>query len=330
MRFFSILLAVLTLFLSGCSIIPKPKWPAWASFGNKDTVTNNSGTVAEAASGQQAVDRMAEIARRQEETRLALEAKYAKFRQELQAAYDLRTKVDNENFDAISDINQGIYLALEPITSTNTRVLIASLKAQENIARLMPITEKRKDEIKVELAAQEKMKTEEIQKIYDARIKAGEAKNDEYNKADAAVKAKEAEKAKIRTEADQILAKAKAEHEAEVARMKKEADDAVAIAKEKQRQEMIGWIVKGLLGVGIVVLIIGLLMKAPTMIISGIFCLGLAYVAATVAMWIIASIMGLVVLAMVLLDHKTGKPHFMKKTEVQPIAPPPSVTPPSA
>ena len=314
---------IIAMTLSGCSIIPNAKWPEWAAFGKKENVSNNSGTVAEAASGQQAVDRMAEIARRQEETRQALEVKYAKFRQELQAVYDLRSKVDDDNFDQISDINMGIFLAIEPLVTTNPRLLIASLKAQENIARLMPIAENRKDAIKAEIAAEEKLKPEQIQAKYEPRIKAGEAAAEAYNKADAAVKAKELEKTKIRNEADQFLAKAKAEHESEIAQMKKEVDDAVAVAKEKQRQEMIGWIVKGLLGVGLVVLVIGLLMKAPTMIVSGVFCLGLAYVAATVPMWILASIMGLVVLAMVLLDHKTGRPHFMKKDAT--VVPPPPV-----
>ena len=60
-------------------MIPKPKWPEWAAFGKKDGVTNNSGTVAEAAAGKQSVDRMAEIAAREAETRKYLEQKYAKF-----------------------------------------------------------------------------------------------------------------------------------------------------------------------------------------------------------------------------------------------------------
>ena len=33
-------------------MIPKPKWPEWAAFGKKGEVTNNSGTVAEAAAGK--------------------------------------------------------------------------------------------------------------------------------------------------------------------------------------------------------------------------------------------------------------------------------------
>ena len=320
-------LAIVCLFtLTGCSMIPKPKWPEWAAFGKKGDVTNNSGTVAEAAAGKQSVDRMAEIAAREAETRKYLEQKYAKFRQELQAAYDARTKIDDANFDKIGDINYGIFAATEPLAKTDNRILIANLKAQENMARLMPVAEKRKDEIKAEIDAQSKLKPEEIEKVYAPRIKEGQDASAAYAKADALVKQKEAEKTKIRSEDAEVLAKAAAEHQAEVEKLKKEADDAIAVAKEKQRQEMIGWIVKGLLGVGLVVLILGLLMKAPAMIVSGIFCLGLAYVAATVPMWVVAVVMGLVVLAMVLLDHKTGKPHFMKKA-AQPAPQPPAVPP---
>ena len=45
-------------------------------------------------------------------------------------------------------------------------------------------------------------------------------------------------------------------------------------------------------------------------------------------MWVVAVVMGLVVLAMVLLDHKTGKPKFLaNKSNPVPISPPPSVPP---
>ena len=104
--------------------------------------------------------------------------------------------------------------------------------------------------------------------------------------------------------------------------MLKEARDAVEIAKEKQRLEMVGWIVKSLLAVGILLLLVGFLMKSPTFIVSGIAMLGLSYVAATIPFWVVATVMGLGVLAMVLLDPK-GRPHFAKKKAEAPISAPP-------
>jgi len=116
-----------------------------------------------------------------------------------------------------------------------------------------------------------------------------------------------------------VLAKLIAEQDAEKARLKKEAEDAVAIAKEKQKQEMIGWIVKSLLGVGILILIIGFLMKSPTFIISGIGMLGLAYMAATIPFWVVAALMGLFIMVMIIVDPKTGKVGIGgKKKSVEP------------
>jgi hypothetical protein len=313
-----ILLAVM---LSGCSVLPKPKWPGWASFGNKG-VENSSGTVAEARSGAQAVDRMAEIARREQEARRLLEEKYAKFREELAAAYALREKVDNENFDRISELNYGIYFATKDLTATDNRILIANLKSQANMNRLMPLTEDMKRQIEADIQLDVPKQSAEIQTKYEKVIADGIAGAKAYEDADKLVKEKEAEKVRIRAEERQVMAKVLAEQEAERARLKKEADDAVAIAKEKQRQEMVGWIVKALLGVAVLILIPGFLMKSPTMIVSGIGMLGLAFVAATIPFWIVATIMGLFVVVMVVVDPKTGKIAFMSKKQAAPPPPP--------
>jgi hypothetical protein len=116
------------------------------SFSN-NTTGGSAGTVAGSAATSAAVDRMGEINRRNEETRKALELEYARFRKELSAAYEARTQVDYENFDRISEINFGIFKATEEITNLDPRVLIANLKSQENMARLMPVSEAKKQEI---------------------------------------------------------------------------------------------------------------------------------------------------------------------------------------
>jgi uncharacterized membrane protein len=291
---------------------------------NSNKTGDSAGTVAAATATSAAVDRMAEINRRNEETRAAMELEYAKFREQLTAAYNNREKLDNDNFDRISEINYGIFKATEELVSVDTRVLIANLKSKENMARLMPITEAMKKTIIAEIEADRKKLEADITKKYEARVKEGEAAAAAFEAADKLVKEKEAEKAKLRDQQSELLAKLKASQDAERAKLQKEAADAVAVAKEKQRLEMVGWIVKALLGVGIVILVIGFLMKSPTFIVSGIAMLGLAYVAATIPFWVVASIMGVFVIVMVMMDPKTGKISMLGKKKEEPVTAPPS------
>ena len=292
---------------------------------NSNKTGDSAGTVAAATATSAAVDRMAEINRRNEETRAAMELEYAKFREQLTAAYNNREKLDNDNFDRISEINYGIFKATEELVSVDTRVLIANLKSKENMARLMPITEAMKKTIIAEIEADRKKLEVDITKKYEARVKEGEAAAAAFEAADKLVKEKEAEKAKLRDQQSELLAKLKASQDAERAKLQKEAADAVAVAKEKQRLEMVGWIVKALLGVGIAILVIGFLMKSPTFIVSGIAMLGLAYVAATIPFWVVASIMGVFVIVMVMMDPKTGKISMLGKKKEEPVTAPPSV-----
>ena len=285
---------------------------------------DSAGSVAAAQNTAQAVDRMAEISKRNEEARKAMEIEYAKFREQLAVAYANREKVDNDNFDRISEINYGIFKATEEVTKLDARVLIANLKSKENMARLMPIGEAKKKEIIAELEADRKKVESEIMKKYEGRIKEGEAAAAAYEEADKQVKLKEAEKAKLRDQQATILEKLRADQEAEREKLRKEAADAVAIAKEKQRLEMVGWIVKALLGVGIVILVIGFLMKSPTFIVSGIAMLGLAYVAATIPFWVVAAVMGVFVIVMVMMDPKTGKISIPGKKKAESITTPPT------
>jgi hypothetical protein len=316
MRFVISLLLVMSL--TGCSMLGGLKMP---SLGGGKT-GDSAGSVAAAQNTAAAVDRMAEISKRNEEARKAMEIEYAKFREQLAAAYANREKIDNDNFDRISEINYGIFKATEDITKLDARVLIANLKSKENMARLMPIGEAKKKEIIAELEGDRKKVEAEIVKKYEAKIKEGEAAAAAYEEADKQVKLKEAEKGKLRDQQATILEKLRADQEAEREKLRKEAADAVAVAKEKQRLEMVGWIVKALLGVGIVILVIGFLMKSPTFIVSGITMLGLAYVAATIPFWVVATIMGIFVIVMVMMDPKTGKISLPGKKKAESITTP--------
>ena len=316
MRFVISLLLVMSL--TGCSMLGGLKMP---SLGGGKT-GDSAGSVAAAQNTAAAVDRMAEISKRNEEARKAMEIEYAKFREQLAAAYANRERLDNDNFDRISEINYGIFKATEEVTKLDARVLIANLKSKENMARLMPIGEAKKKEIIAELEGDRKKVEAEIVKKYEAKIKEGEAAAAAYEEADKQVKLKEAEKGKLRDQQATILEKLRADQEAEREKLRKEAADAVAVAKEKQRLEMVGWIVKALLGVGIVILVIGFLMKSPTFIVSGITMLGLAYVAATIPFWVVATIMGIFVIVMVMMDPKTGKISLPGKKKAESITTP--------
>lgn len=318
MRFVISLLLVMSL--TGCSMLGGLKMP---SLGGGKT-GDSAGSVAAAQNTAAAVDRMAEISKRNEEARKAMEIEYAKFREQLAAAYANRERLDNDNFDRISEINYGIFKATEDVTKLDARVLIANLKSKENMARLMPIGEAKKKEIIAELEGDRKKLEAEIVKKYEARVKEGEAAAAAYEEADKQVKLKEAEKGKLRDQQATILEKLRADQEAEREKLRKEAADAVAVAKEKQRLEMVGWIVKALLGVGIVILVIGFLMKSPTFIVSGITMLGLAYVAATIPFWVVATIMGIFVIVMVMMDPKTGKISLPGKKKAESITTPPA------
>lgn len=287
---------------------------------------DTSGTVAGAQATSNAVDRMTEIARREAEARKVMEAKYEKFRQELAAAYANREKVDNENFDKISEINYGITAATEEVVGLDTRVLIANLKSKEAANMLMPVPEDKKKLIEADIEADRKKVEGEIRKKYDDLMKKSEAAAKRYEEADRLVKQKEAEKSKLRMDQAEALKKMQEEQEAIRAKMKKEADDAVEIAKEKQKQEMVGMIVKALLGVGIVLMVLGFLLKSPMFIIGGLVMLGLSYVAATIPFWVVGVVMGLFVVVMAVMSHKKGggsiSPFTKKKVDPTPPAPP--------
>lgn len=308
-----VLAACALILLSGCQFLGNLK----NSFGfGKSDDDPGKGTVAGASATSAAVDRMAEIAKREAEARKELEIRYEKFRKELAEAYENRQKIDIQNFDKLSEINYGITAATEEITDVHPRVLIANLKSREAAAILMPVTEEKRAQIKAEIEVDEKKTVEQIVKKYDDLLKVADAAAKRYAEADALVKKKEAEKEKLRSDQAAALKKIQEEQLRERERLSKQAKDAVEIAKETQRLEMIGWIVKSLLGVALVLLVAGFLMKSPVFILSGISMLGLSYVAATIPFWVVSSVMGVFVLVMIIVNPRTGKIDLFAKSKL--------------
>lgn len=303
---------LITVLLTGCaSVLPKVSWPLWSDLKSK------SFGLADAKAKKDALDRMTEISNREKAAREALDKKYEEFRGRISEAYSNRSTIDDENFDRISELNYGIWYVTKDIVDIDKRVLIANLRAKANMARLMPMSESMKTIIESDIDSDLKNEVKIIYQKYEEALEEGAAAVAAYEEADRKVKELEKEKQKLREEEKIVLARLNAEHENEKSRLKQEAENAVLLAKQNQKQEMIGWIVKSLLVVGIIILIAGFLMKSPTFIISGISMLALAYVAATIPFWVVATLMGLFIFVMIIVDPKTGKVPFGGKKKIE-------------
>ena len=91
------------------------------------------------------------------------------------------------------------------------------------------------------------------------------------------------------------------------------------MAKAAQKAELIALMVKALIGVGILFLVLAILLKNITMGIGSILSLGLAYVAATVEMWVVGVSLGGIILLAVLIEVLKAK---KKAAKVAPPAAP--------
>ena len=303
------------LFTVGCST---GAWSSvkWLNFtGKQASSTNVSGTVAEATATADAVDRIAEIDRREAATRATLEAKYDVLRAELEKLYKQREKSDSENFDKVSEINYGIMVSTEAfftagLNDGKRHVLIANLKSKENAARLMPVTEDRKRQIEEEINVDLLNAEKPLREKYDGLIKIGVEKAKEFADLSAVLSKKEVEKTKLRSNNALALAKIYADDEVLRKRIVTDSNAAVDIAKEKQRLEMVGRIVMTLSIVGGLLLIAGFLLKSPTLLISAVASLGLAYTAATIPFWVIPTFIGVLIVLMLVINPVTGKLHL--------------------
>jgi len=305
----SLVFGIWLLLLAGCQTFPNNIKSFLGANMSASGSVDKAAPVTAASSTVKAIDKIDELNKKTEQVKQSLDAQYSKFREQLADAYKARDQIDDTNFAQISEINYGIFKSTEDVTHMDTRVLIANLKAKENMARLLPITDERRKAIEDDIELDRKKTEQAIAQKYEAKIKLGEAAAAAYEKADQEVKTKEAEKVKLRSEQQEILAQLKANQDSEKIQLQKQAVSAVSVAKEQQKSEMLGWLVKSLGGIGIVVLLVGLLLRSPSFILSGVALLGLAYIAATIPFWVVATLMGVLILVMVMIDPKTGEFH---------------------
>ena len=291
---------LLPILLTGCSLIPGLKMPeAWKSLAG----SGSTGSVVAAQKNEQNVKDLADADKRFDEARKKMELEYAKFKEDAKKAYDDLKKKDQDNFDKIAQLNYGVYYVTQEKKKTDINTTIAHLRSKEIMMRTDKVPEDLKEKIKDEVDEEKKKTVDELYVKYKASIDLAVSQKAALDAAEQLIIQKEKEKEALREANKQTIAKLEADRKAEFDRIAKETADKVALAKEAQRQEMLGYIVKVLVGVGVLFLILAGLLKSITMGIVSISALGLAYVAATVPMWVIASVVGVMVLVVVWSTH---------------------------
>ena len=293
MRYTSFIL--LMLLTSSCSMIPGLKMPEqW-----KSLINGSTGSVVAAQKVNENVKQITDADKKVDEARKKIELDYAKFREDLQKVYEDRTKKDNENFNVISQLNYGVYEITQEKKKIDINTTIAHLRSKEIMMRGDKLTEEQKYKIKEELDVEKTKNIDELYIKYKANIDLAVKQKAALDAAEALILIKEKEKDALRVANKQTIERLEADRKAEIERIAKDTADKVKLAREAQRQEMLGYIIKALVGVGILFLILGGLLRSISMGIVSISSLALAYTAATVPMWVISSIVGLMVLIIV-------------------------------
>ena len=304
--------------LSGCSIVPK--MPSFPSFnGKKATVLETSVApevnVAAAVASQAAKDafeKAAQVEQRAAEDKKRMEEEYAKTKVEMKKAYDdLRAK-DLENFAKISELNYGVYHVTQEKKKVDINTTIAHLRSKEIMMRTDILTDAKKTEIQKEVA-EEKVIKESLQKSidalyikYKATIELAVNQKSLLDDAEALIVTKEKEKVAIKEANRLAIEKMESDKKAEIEKLKQDAADQVRLLKEAQKEQLVQRLIYVLGGLGILFVILGVLMRSISFILSAIMFLGLAYIAASVPMWIVgvSAVVSLLVSALI---PKLGK-----------------------
>jgi len=305
------------LFLTSCTLgIKTPD-----AFSNSPTteIGKKAVAVVKAEDNQKQVDQVAEANKKVEAARQEMEAKYAAFRNDLQKAYDDLKKKDDENFAKIGELNYGVYMVTQEKKKQDMNTLVAHLRAKEIMNRTDKLTPEQKAAITAEINKEKALTIDQLYTKYNGAVELAVVQKQALDNAQEVIDQKEKEKAAIR-EAEKItINRLQAERNAELDKIKKEAADQLALAKAAQKAEMVALIFKALLGVGILFLVLAIILKSISMGIGAILSLALAYVAATVEMWVVgASLGGIILLAIIIEVFKAKK----KAAKVAPPAAP--------
>jgi hypothetical protein len=311
-KYFVVVLA--SLFFVGCVGFPKLGFKL-----NPDKVdtTTSAAAVVKAENTVKQVDQMAEANKKVDDARNQLELQYAKFRADLQKAYDDAKKKDDENFAKIGTLDYGIYIVTQEKKKQDINTLVAHLRAKEILARTDKLSVEDKAKIAKEVEDEKTKTIDQLYEKYNASVELAISQKADLDKAEALIEQKEKEKQQIREEQRLTINKLEAEQKAQLEKIKKDTADQVEIAKANQKAEMLGYIIKALVGVGILFLILAVLLKSVTLGIGCLASLGLAYVAATIPMWVVGAVIGGLVLLMLINAHyKAVKDKITKQPAV--------------
>jgi len=306
--------ALASLLFVGCVGFPK--------FGfklNPDKVdtTTSAAAVVKAENTVKQVDQMAEANKKVDDARNQLELQYAKFRADLQKAYDDAKKKDDENFAKIGTLDYGIYIVTQEKKKQDINTLIAHLRAKEVMNRTDKLSAEDKAKVAKEVDDEKNKTIDQLYEKYNASVELAINQKADLDKAEALIEQKEKEKQQIREEQRLTISKLEADQKAQLEKIKKDTADQVEIAKANQKAEMLGYIIKALVGVGVLFLILAVLLKSVTLGIGCLASLGLAYVAATIPMWVVGAVIGGLILLMLINAHyKAVKDKITKQPAV--------------
>ena len=290
-----------------CSIVPST--PSFSSVGKipDDNIAKNAVAVVKAEDTKKQVDQMAEANKKVEQARQEMEAKYAAFRNDLQKAYDDLKAKDDANFAEIGKLNYGVYMVTQEKKKQDMNTLVAHLRAKEIMNRTDKLTPEEKAIITADINKEKALTIDQLYTKYNGAVELAIVQKQALDNAQTLIDQKEKEKAAIREAEKVTLDKLQAEKDAELDKIKKEASDQIALAKAAQKAEMVGLIFKALLGVGILFLILAIILKSISMGLGAIASLGLAYVAATVEMWVVGASLGGIILIAIAIELLRAK-----------------------
>jgi len=296
-----ITLIVFCFMLTGC--VGGFNFPKF-TFGTKVDTTTSAATLIKAQAVNQQVSDMAAANNKIELARKNMELEYAKFRDELQKNYDDMKKKDNDNFARIGAVNYGIYITTQEKKRQDMDILIAHLRSKEIMNRVDKLTAEQQSLVFKEVEDEKKQTIDQLYLKYNAQIELAISQKADLDKALALINQKEQEQKQLREVQKITIEKLKAEQLAATEKIIKNTADQVDIAKANQKAEMIGYMVKSLLGVGILFLVLAVLLKSPTLGIGSLASLGLAYMAATIPVWVIGTVLGFVTLLLIWEAHR--------------------------
>ena len=302
---------LMVLMVAGCALPSMPKMPKMPSFGKKAEAVApaetkepevNVAAMVAAQAAKEAMEKAAAVEQKAAEEKKKMEDEYAKLKAETVKAYDDLKKKDQDNFDKIAELNYGIYHVTQEKKKTDINTTIAHLRSKEVMMRTDKLTDAEKADIQKEIAEEKTKTVDQLYIKYKATIDLAVNQKAALDEADQLIQQKEKEKAAMKEANRVALEKAEAEKKAEIERVRQEAADQVRLLKEAQQAQLMQMIIYGLGGLGVLFLILGVLLRSISFIISALMFLGLAYFAATVPMWIIGAVAGVLILGMGLIQ----------------------------